>query len=322
MRNALILALFLSALIACETTPEKMVDTSKIEVSVKLDRFEQKYYNADAESLSNLKNEYPYLFPSQTPDSIWLNKIQDPDELYLLAKVDSVYPDFEAETEEIEQLFKNIKYYYPEFQEPKVLSLITKVDYESRVIYADTLMLFAIDMYLGAEDDVYQDFPNYLSRNFKKERLTVDFAEAISGSIFRKQNKRQFIEVIVQEGKLLYLLELFNAWKEDHLIIGYAAEDIAWARANEEEIWKYFIEQKLLYQNDPDLRNRFVNSAPFSKFYLDIDKESPGKIGSWIGWQIVRSYMENNNVPLHELLKKSEIELFENSKYKPKRSWQ
>ena len=319
MRKVLVLTLFLSALMSCQKPLKKVVDTSHIEVEVELDRFEQKFYKATVGSLQSLKSEYPYLFPSQTPDSVWLAKIKDVDELYLLEKVDSVYPNFEAEKVEIAQLFKNIKYYFPNFKEPKVLSLITKVDYESKVIYADSLLLFSIDMYLGGGDEVYHDFPEYLSQNFKKERLTVDFAEAISGSIFRKQNKRQFMDIIVQEGKLLYLLELFNSWKEDSLIIGYTQEDLEWAKANEEEIWKYFIEKKLLYQNDPDLRNRFVNNAPFSKFYLDIDKESPGKIGSWVGWQIVRSYMQNNNVPLHELLRKNEAEIFENSKYKPKR---
>ena len=319
MRKVLVVVLFLTGIIGCKKTSNKIIDTSNIEVSVVVDRFEQKFYKADAQSLPALKNEYPYLFPEQTPDSVWLKKMQDSDELYLLNKVDSVFPDFEDEKSEIEALFKNIKYYFPNFQEPKVLSLITKVDYESKVIYADTLLLFSIDMYLGGSDDVYYDFPNYLSQNFSKERLTVDFGEAILGSVFKKQNKRQFIEVIVQEGKLLYGLELFNSWKDAHLIIGYAKEELSWAEANEEEIWKYFIENKLLYQNNPDLRNRFVNNAPFSKFYLDIDKESPGKIGAWIGWQIVRSYMQNNNVPLHELFDKSEVEIFENSKYKPKR---
>lgn len=319
MRKVLVAVLFLSVIISCKKTSKKLVDTSKIEASAVVDRFEQKFYNADTTSLSGLKDEYPYLFPEQTPDSIWLGKIQDRDELYLLKKVDSVYPNLDAEKMEMEALFKNIKYYYPDFQEPKVLSLITKVDYESRVIYADTLLLFAIDMYLGGTDDVYGDFPAYLSQNFNRDRLTVDFGEAILEGVFRKQNKRQFIELIIQEGKMLYANELFNAWKKPHLIMGYTEEEQAWAEANEEEIWKYFIENKLLYQNDPNLRNRFVNSAPFSKFYLDIDKESPGKIGAWIGWQIVRSYMENNNVPLHELFSKSEVEIFENSKYKPKR---
>lgn len=319
MRKVVVLFLVLSVLFSCDKAPGKLVDTSNIELSVHVDRFEQKYYAADAQTLPELKQVYPYLFPVQTPDSIWLQKIQDKDERYLLHKVDSVFPSLEEETLEIEQLFKNITYYYPNFKAPKVISLITKVDYESKVIYADSLLLFSIDMYLGGTDDVYEDFPGYLSKNFNKERITVDLAEAISGSIFRKENKRQFIDVIVQEGKLLYLLELFNAWKEDHFIIGYTPEEIAWANANELEVWKYFIENKLLYQNDSDLRSRFVSNAPFSKFYLDIDKDSPGRMGAWIGWQIVRSYMKNNNVPLHELLKKNEAEIFENSKYKPKK---
>jgi uncharacterized protein YjaZ len=68
------------------------------------------------------------------------------------------------------------------------------------------------------------------------------------------------------------------------------------------------------------LPNQFINLAPFSKFYLEIDNESPGRIGRWIGWQIVRSYMENNKIALQEMLKKDEKEIFENSKYKPKRN--
>jgi hypothetical protein len=32
----------------------------------------------------------------------------------------------------------------------------------------------------------------------------------------------------------------------------------------------------------------FYKSGSFSKFYLEIDNESPGQVGGWIGWQIVR----------------------------------
>jgi uncharacterized protein YjaZ len=84
-------------------------------------------------------------------------------------------------------------------------------------------------------------------------------------------------------------------------------------------MWRYFIENELLYDNDQKLNNRFINPAPFSKFYLEIDNESPGRVGAWVGWQIVRSYMKNNEVPLPELLKMSPKEIFEKSKYKPKK---
>ena len=75
----------------------------------------------------------------------------------------------------------------------------------------------------------------------------------------------------------------------------------------------------MLYSTDSKLANRFINPAPFSKFYLEIDNESPGRVGAWIGWQIVRSYMKNNEVSLKQLLVMDATEIFNNSKYKPKK---
>ena len=85
-------------------------------------------------------------------------------------------------------------------------------------------------------------------------------------------------------------------------------------------MWRYFLENELLYSKDSKLGNRFINPAPFSKFYLEIDNESPGRVGTWLGWQIVRSYMNNNDVPLEKMLKMNAKELFEKSKYKPKKN--
>jgi uncharacterized protein YjaZ len=43
-------------------------------------------------------------------------------------------------------------------------------------------------------------------------------------------------------------------------------------------------------------------------------------VGQWLGWQIVRSYMENNDdVTLEQLLAMNTKTIFENSKYKPKK---
>jgi len=75
----------------------------------------------------------------------------------------------------------------------------------------------------------------------------------------------------------------------------------------------------MLYDTDQKLIPRFINPAPFSKFYLEIDNESPGRVGAWIGWQMVRSYMANNEVSLAQLLKTDAKEVFEKSKYKPKK---
>ena len=101
--------------------------------------------------------------------------------------------------------------------------------------------------------------------------------------------------------------------------IGYTPEEIQWAQDNEGYMWRYFIENKLLFDTSSKLANRFINPAPFSKFYLEIDNETPGSIGKWLGWQIVRSYAKNNEVSLEALLQTDAKELFDNSKYKPKK---
>ena len=75
----------------------------------------------------------------------------------------------------------------------------------------------------------------------------------------------------------------------------------------------------MLYSSEQKLALRFINPAPFSKFYLEIDNDSPGQVGVWVGWQIVRAYMENSGASLEELLKTDAKEIFVKSKYKPKK---
>ncbi|MNT45968.1 hypothetical protein D3C72_1825850 [compost metagenome] len=102
--------------------------------------------------------------------------------------------------------------------------------------------------------------------------------------------------------------------------MGYTPEQIKWCGENEAYMWRYFIENEMLYNEDPKLRARFIAPAPFSKFFLEIDNDSPGRVGAWIGWQMVRSYMKNNSdVSLAELFKLEPKEIFEKSKYKPKK---
>ena len=125
---------------------------------------------------------------------------------------------------------------------------------------------------------------------------------------------------MIHEGKKLYLLDLYLPLKSDVLKIGYTDQKYDWAVTNEEQVWKYFIENNLLFSTDTKLNKRFLEDAPFSKFYLSEDKNSPGRIGQRIGLQIVRSFMQNNKVSMQEMIKMDAKELFEKSKYKPKKT--
>jgi len=319
MNKIIILLLVLLVSFSCKKEIKSNIDVSTIEINVEVDRFEQKFYNTTAASLLELKNKYPYLFPAHNSDSIWLQKINDEDEIELFKISQKVFGDFTKETLEIEDLFKHIKYYHKDFKEPKIITLITDLDYESKVIYSDSLLFVSLDMYLGKEQPIYLDFPAYISQNFDKSQLVVDIANEISKKYFISSRKRQFLDIIVDQGKRMFLIESYLPEYSKSSLMGYSPKEFDWAAANESQIWKFFIENELLYSSDPNLRTRFIDKAPFSKFFIDIDKESPGSIGVWLGWQIVTSYMNNNNVTLQQLLQLNADEIFKNSKYKPKK---
>ena len=79
------------------------------------------------------------------------------------------------------------------------------------------------------------------------------------------------------------------------------------------------VEDDLIYKNIKAKNELgFIKPAPFTKFYLEIDNQTPGRVGQWLGRQIVRSYMENNDdVTLEQLLAMDAKTIFEISKYKP-----
>ena len=319
MKKLISVAFILFAVISCKQDKSHAIDVSNIEVSVIVNRFEQQFYTSNEGTLQEVKNKYPYLFPVNNPDSIWLQKINDKDEILLFQKSQEVFKDFSNEKTQIKSLFQHIKYYHPTFKSPKIITLITDLDYNNKVMYADSLLFVSLDMYLGKNDEVYMDFPPYLSKNYEKSQLVVDIAKSISNKYLQEKSRRQFMDIIVSEGKKLYMVDCYLPEVNDAQKIGYTQNELDWITMNEAQIWKYFIENKLLYSTNAELYKRFVEDAPFSKFYIDIDKDSPGRVGVWLGWQIVRSYMNNNSVTLQQLLQINGEEIFKKSKYKPKK---
>ncbi len=303
---------------SCKKEEKLKVDVSKIQMELSLDRFDVDFYSATEETLPNIKSKYPLFFPHNI-DSIWINKIKDKDEQELFSETQKMYSDFSLQQNQIENLCKHIKYYHPKFTAPKIITLLSNIDYDNRVIYNGEYLLISLDCYLGTSHEFYGDYPEYIKQNNTANHIIVDVANAIIATQIGPNRERNFINKMIYEGKKMYLLDAYLPDVSDREKIGYTTEKYDWAVRSEEEIWKYFIEKDLLYSTDSKLNKRFLDIAPFSKFYMAEDNLSPGQIGKWIGWRIVRSYMRNNDVSLSELLNTKGDEIFKKSKYKPKR---
>ncbi|MCL6268081.1 gliding motility lipoprotein GldB [Flagellimonas myxillae] len=318
-RSGLILLGLLFLVIGCDNRDKKADEISKIPLELSVSRFDRDFADASPADLPRLKKRYPYLFPSQFPDSMWVAKFSDTIQTELSEEVDKAFGNFDKETEDLKSLFQHIKYYFPKWKVPKVVTVTSDVRYNDRVILTDTLLLLGLDNYLGPDHHFYGSIQRYIAEGLDKRYLCSDVASAFSKQVLKFPRNRTFLARMVYYGKELYLKDKLLPNATDGEKIGYSPEDLAWARDSESQIWRHFVENELLYSTDAKLDRRFLDPAPFSKFQLELDRDSPGRLGRYMGWQIVRAFMDKNEVTLEQMLAIPADEIFKKSNYKPKK---
>lgn len=321
MKKTILILTLMVFIISCKKENETEAKIAEVPVpKVEVIRFDNIFYDSRPEDLAGVKKQFPYFFPAGNEDAVWIGKIKDPLLQELHKEVDAKFPNTNALEQDLGSFFQHAKYYFPETTTPKVITLLSEMDYQSRVIYTDTLLLVSLDLYLGKDHKFYVDFPKYQRKEFEPAQILPDVVSSFSMGKIAPPRDRSLLSLMVYYGKELYLKDLLIPETADHDKIAYTKEELEWAEVNEAEIWRYFVDKKILFDTDPKLPGRFINPAPFSKFYLELDNESPGRIGQWLGWQIVRAYMQNNkNIPLQQLLATDAKTIFDNSKYKPKK---
>lgn len=305
---------------SCKDKSETEKKIDEIPVSLKLSQFDKEFFETKPEDLGKLKLAYPEFFPKNVTDSVWINKMTDPMWQSLYKEVKTKYGDFEPQKAEIESVFKHAKFYFPKTRLPEIVTVISEMDYNDKVIYNGDYLLISLELYLGKDHEFYKtEFPAYIRQNFEASQIVPDVVTALTENQIPEDPNKTLLSQMIFEGKKLYVKDLLIPDYSDADKMGYTEEQIQWCQENESYMWRYFIDESLLYDTDPKLGNRFIHRAPFSKFYLEIDNESPGRVGAWLGWQIVRAYAENNKVDVKELLTTDATTIFNKSKYKPKK---
>lgn len=319
IKNKLFLLIGFIVLISCNKKAAVNQDVLNIPMEVNLQRFDQEFVETAPENFQILRQKYPFLLNTGATDSVWFQKRNDSLFQEIYKETQHQFPDLTELEEDLKLLFQHIKYYFTNENPRRVVTLISEVDVMNRALYVDTLALISLDTYLGKDHKFYTDFDAYLLTDFEPERMVVDLAEHFAAQKTMAPQDRSFVSQMVYWGKIMYVKEQLLPKVSKALLMGYTQEQLDWVESNEAQVWKYFVEGKYLFDNDVKLVARFIQRAPFSKFYLELDQESPGSIGVFIGWQIVRSYMKNNNVTLQEMVLQDGSTIFEQSKYKPRK---
>ncbi len=317
MKNfSCILFLFL-AFYSCKNENQIEEEISKIDIDFIVERFDRAFYEATPKDLGQLRKTFPFLFSKQVPDSIFTARMNDSLQRELLQEVHKKFDDFSTIDNELTKLFQHLKYYDITFSEPRVVTLTNDVKYRDKVIVTDTIVLIPLDNYLGHEHPFYANIPRYITQNMKASQIVPNLASEYATRYIYQTQKKTLLDDMIYFGKQLYFKDKMIPFKTDEEKIGYSAKQLEFAKNNEGQIWTNFIENEYLFSTDTSLPGRFIADAPFSKFYLQLDRESPGRLGQYIGWQIVKAYMNNNEVSFLDMMKKDAVEIFNNSNYKP-----
>ena len=320
MKNVLFFLVFTMLFFSCKKENKLENTIAKINTKVEAERFDLLFAKITNKTLPDLKKAYPFMFSEKYVDSFWIDKVSDTLQRHLFNEVEKTFVNFDNTQHDIESLFNHLKYYFSEFNPPRVITTTSDVDYRNRVIVTDTIVVIGLDNFLGSNHEFYDNIPKYIREDLKKEQIVVDLAGAYAEKYIYQTQSKTFLDEMIYFGKQLYFKDVMIPFKSEASRIGYTQEQLNWAMANENDVWRYFVEHELLFSTDTKLSGRFITPAPFSKFYLEeIDGESPGRLGQYIGWQIVKAFMEHNEVSLKDMLITDAEEIFNNSKFKPRK---
>ncbi len=234
--------------------------------------------------------------------------------------VQQLYTDEEMQKleQELEQAFRYFHYHFPNAELPRYYSTLIS-GFNFQALTHDSTLGIALDMYMGASNPYYQmlQWPHYKTMQLSKEYILADAMEAWIYKVFdNNEPVHNLLNHMIFYGKLFYCMDAFLPDVHDSVKIAYTSKQIDYCRHFEKNLWAYFTEKDRLYKNDLKEVAEYTNEGPFTSA---INKDCPPRIAMWVGWQIVRAYMNRHEkVSLEQLMnEKDPQKILAGSKYKP-----
>lgn len=300
--------------------------TEKADLNIKIDRIEDELFSAQ-----NAKQVQEVLHKEAAVRQLFLHSSQYPHDSVLAtsfftllqqSSLDTLYNesiakfnDISSLTEKLEQLIGGIKRVYPDAPTPKVKTIVTGLYNDLYV--SDSLIVIGIDYFIGKDASFRPlDVPEYIMRRYDSEYLVPTIGKFMAGEYVNLSKSESFISDMIDYGKTHYFLGRLLPCVPEHIIMGWSEEELKNAQENQTIIWANFVENQVLYETNHLTKRMFLGERPN---VYEISKKCPGRIGAWVGWKIVESYMNKNDVTIQELMKNNNNEeLFRLSGYKPR----
>lgn len=329
--------ILISVFVSCGDS--KGPDVSHIEVNLPIERFEESFFTIDTNhipaGLQSVAQKHPDFYIDFMKELLGVSgEINDTTTLFVtkeflrgyLPIFDSLRPkfrDLEWLKNDLEDGYRHVKYYFPSYKSGKAITFIGPFDMPGTAL-TSTGLAIGLHQYAGRNFSVYQSavgqqlFPNYISRRFEPEYITANCMKAVVLDMFPDRSTgKGLIEQMIEKGKQWWLLDKFLPEMHDSLKTGYTANQVEFCKRNEGLIWQTIItNEKDLYTIEPVSIQTYIGEAPFTQ---NMGENSPGNIGPWVGWQIVKKFESRNlDLDFGTIMSTEPRKILDEARYKPK----
>jgi len=320
-------------IVSC-STEGTIINTEGIELNLEIKRLDSALFNKSSnltnEDIALIKTDFGQFYNLFVSNIISVGRAEDSITLYYLNhfrndpsvreiadQTQSQWLDLNDLELQFEESFKKYRVLFPNKTVPNIYTFISAFSYT--IVVDDSLMGIGLDMYLGKDNNFYQrlGIPAYKRMSMSKEYIVSECMKSWVSTEFEfNSESSDLLSNMIYHGKLLYALDLLLPETEDSIKMAYTNEQMKWMRDNEKDVWFHFANQEIFYSKESKLIQNFIGEGPFTPGFPE---GSPGRVGRWVGWQIIRKYMKQNNpFDLEGLFNENNAQkILSASKYKP-----
>ena len=308
LKKILILSGLVVMMFSCNQTLRD-ADISDIEVNISIKRFDKELFEADPSQMENLipvlKEKYGRFFQIFNHRIIGIGSDKNPGypeylqefmtdylNFKIYERTIEEFPDTDFLKAELEDAFRHYHYYFPNMQIPEIVTYVSGINLS--VVSDSALLGIGLDDYLGVDEPFYRQLGiyQYLVKNMYKERIATDCMRLWAMTEFPfNDSTDNLVSNMIYEGSVMYFVDKMIPDKPDTLKWGFTNIQMDFCRNNENQMWSYLVENKLLFVSDKFTIDKFIREGPFTK---DFSSESPARAAVWLGYNIVTSYMKHH----------------------------
>lgn len=261
---------------------------------------------------------------SDTLGALLVPFVQNADILQTHQEIQRVFTAEKLATysDELTAAMRRWNHFFPDSIVPSIV--FYQSAWNNNIAPTDSSLGIALDCYLGEKNPLTQKlhpemFPQYKKANMDERYMIADAAKGwVARQARRYYQPKDFLSELVFYGKLMYMAEALVPGQTDAQMMSWSDEELQWAEKNEWGTWKQMATEDVMFQTKPFEINKWFADAPFTSAEA-IPQDSPPQLGVWMGWKMVRQYMEANpTITLQQLLAEKDNQKIL-AAFKPKR---